>query len=96
MDLKQPEVWTVWILLFLLTSNFNILYLCNWISNWIELYHDPNENNSHVAVLKSIYVKDDLGHFTSLEQHVNGCIWLARHDLLVFYSDLSLGKTTVD
>jgi len=97
MDLKQPEVWTVWILLFLLTSDFNVLYLCIWIYNWIKLWHGPNVNNSRVTVLKSIYVKDDIGHFTSSEQHVDGCIWLARHDfILAFYSDLSLAKTADD
>jgi len=50
-------------------------------------------NNSHVAV----DIKDDLGHFTSSEQHIDGCIWQAKHDfLLVFYRDLSLDKTAVD
>jgi len=35
---------------------------------------DPKVNNSRVAVLKSVDIKDDLGHFMSSEQHVDGCI----------------------
>jgi len=36
--------------------------------------HDPKANNSRIAVLKSVDIKDDLGHFTSSEQNVDGCI----------------------
>ena len=57
-----------------------------------------NVGNSHLTVgawflrywVPKSGAKGDCGHFQSLQQHVDGCIWLARYDfLLVFCSDVT-------
>jgi len=53
---------------------------------------EPNADSSRVSISStavSSCAKDDFERFQSSEQHVDGCVLLARYDfLLVFYSDL--------
>jgi len=62
-----------------------------------------NAPYSHVAdiltnVPKSVGAKGDFRHFPFSEQHVDGCVRLARYDfLLLFYNDsYILGGTAVE
>ena len=55
---------------------------------WLNETRMPVTAASPYQVPKSVKAKSDFGHFRSSEQHVDGCVWLAKYDFpLVFYSD---------
>jgi len=57
---------------------------------YLDAEQDPYAGNIYIVVPKFAGVRgDDFGHLLTLDQHANGCIWLARYGfLLMFYSDL--------